>query len=160
MVRKRNRSYAKFVILAAIAIGAMTASFGFAKMRSAESDLETSEVDIAKWNVSITGSDDFELVAGDESKNYELTVTNRSDTASNYTIVLKNVPSGVVVKMGNNTQTSVGEDLHFDIDSPLAINSSESHSLIFTAPLDIAMATDNEDNEITASVQFTQKEPE
>ncbi len=160
MVQKQNRSLVKIIVLAVAIVGVATVGLCFAKMRSAESSPEKSEVDIAKWSVSITGSEDFELVAGDESKNYELTVTNSSDTSSNYALVLKNVPSGVIVKMGDNTQTSVGEDLYFDIDSPLAINSSETHLLSFTAPLDIAIATDNEGNEITASVQFAQKEPE
>lgn len=120
-------------------------------------------VEVALWDVSldttVTPSDDLDIVSGTTTQIYKLKVKSNSEVATTYDIKLKNLPSGVQVKVDNGnfinatgnqiTFTNVGE---FDASSA---NREREHTLTFKAPLGTSEISDHE---INLEVVFTQKE--
>ena len=120
-------------------------------------------VEVALWDVeldtTVTPSDDLDIVSGTTTQIYKLKVKSQSEVATTYDVVLKNVPSGVQVKIDGGsyksassnkiTFSNVGE---FDASSA---NRQREHTLTFKAPLGTSEITDHE---IDLEVKFTQKE--
>lgn len=120
-------------------------------------------LNIAKWDVSLnpTSGNTFNIIAGNTSENledqtYTFTITNYSDVALSYNIVLSNVPAGVEVIFDNVTYyessnvvsiTNAGSFLTTDL------NNTHTHSLTFIAPTGTASVINNE---VDIDVDFVQ----
>ena len=123
-------------------------------------------VDIAKWNVSVDSDSNssLDVVSGNlqdnlEEQSYILTVASTSDVASNYSIVITNVPDNIQVKVDNGDIISEenNEILIENVGSFNAndTNSTHSHTLTFIAPTGTHEISEQE---ISVDVIFTQKE--
>lgn len=120
-------------------------------------------VSIAKWEVLLDttlSNDNFTVVIGNGSQNYKLRVSSTSDVGVSYSIVLSNVPSGVVVSVdGNTPQPPTNNKITFSnvgsFDANGAVKSRE-HTLSFSATLG---ANEVSDNNIDIDVVFIQRAP-
>ena len=63
---------------------------------------------IAKWDVSVENdpNTNLEVVCGNVSQNYNLTVTSLSEVGVKYSVILSNVPSDVLVKIDDGSYVS------------------------------------------------------
>lgn len=69
---------------------------------------KTGSLSIAKWDVLANiPTEDINLVAGNNIDTYTLTVTSKSEVATNYSIVISNLPIGVQVALDNNNYKNV-----------------------------------------------------
>ena len=124
---------------------------------------KSGSLSIAKWDVSLnpTTGNTFNIITGNTSENlddqtYSFTITNNSDVALSYNIVLSNVPTGVEVVYDNVTYyessnvvtiTNAGSFLTTDL------NNTHTHSLTFIAPAGTTSVTNNE---VDIDVDFVQ----
>lgn len=122
-------------------------------------------VDVAKWNVSIDGetNSSLDIISGNlqenlEQQSYILTVTSASEIASDYSILIANVPDGIQVKINddiieeNNNKILIENVGSFNAND---INSTHNHILTFIAP---PGAQELSEQEISIDVIFTQKD--
>lgn len=112
---------------------------------------------IAKWDIDVTAdSESINLVSGNGSKSYNLTVTSDSETKVLYSIILTNVPNDIFVSIDGKSNTSPSNNkVIFD---NLYINANDSnktrqHTLTFTAPINSSVINNND---IKIDVIFTQ----
>ena len=115
---------------------------------------------IAKWKVSIEENDEknVSIVSGNDSSTFVLGVKSESEVASNYSIVLSNIPEGVTVTLD-------GVDEEEPIDGVVTFgnvgtinatdNDTHEHNLEFSAVLSTAEVSNRH---ITLDVLFTQVE--
>ena len=158
---KRIRVW-KFVVFAVImTCGALVAGICVAKMiNNRESNEE--ELQIAKWSVSADGAEDeIELTAGGEEKTYSLTVTNDSEVASSYKILLSGLPDGVMVGIdeGELQSTEDGGIVFTSDDFVLDMyeHKTQEHTLRFSAVL-TEDTVSIPDEDIAIDVIFTQED--
>ena len=120
---------------------------------------ETGTVSIAKWDVLANiPTEDINLVAGNNIDTYTLTVTSKSEVATNYSIVISNLPIGVQVALDNNNYKNVssGKVQFNNVGSfnANASNTSKNHTLKIKAEL---YADEQTNKKIKVDVVFTQK---
>ena len=96
-------------------------------------------------------------------QDYRLTVTNNSEVAVIYTIIIKNLPSGVKVGIDDGTlqNQDANNQVQFTNNSLYTLaasgaNRSATHKLTFAAPLGTAEVTNQG---INVEVIFIQKNP-
>ena len=121
-------------------------------------------VNVAKWNVSIDGetNSSLDIISGNlqdnlEQQSYILTVTSTSEIASDYSILITNVPEGIEVKINddiieeNNNEILIENVGSFNAND---VNSTHNHILTFIDP---TSAQEISNQEISIDVIFTQK---
>lgn len=118
-------------------------------------------VRVAKWNVGIEETLDpktLNIVSGTFA-NYVLEVKSASETASNYSINLSNIPVGVEVQLdGAAAVTPTNGEVSFANAGSFNANSSgltRNHTLTFVTTLDTAAVNNNE---VDIDVVFVQEE--
>ena len=118
-------------------------------------------VRVAKWDVGIGETLDpktLNIVSG-TSANYVLEVKSASETASNYSINLSNIPAGVEVQLdGAAAVTPTNGEVSFANAGSFNANSSgltRNHTLTFVTTLDTAAVNNNE---VDIDVVFVQEE--
>ena len=161
MARKARINRWPLVVLALLLLGGViVAGVGFAKM--VDTTDNNSGMDVAKWDVSAAGStesleQDLELIANDGAKFYDFTVTNSSEVATNYSITISDIPTGVSVALDNNdfiNPDSEGKVVFDNISEAIGAGSSKPHTLKVLADLSAEADT----NDITIHVDFVQEE--
>ena len=158
---KRIRAWRLITIGLMSACISLVANICVAKMSdSIESD--QGSLDVAKWDVSITGAgSSVNLVAGGSPQTYTLTVENNSEVASDYAIELSNIPGGVWVGLDNGALQEPDNENKVIFNNTGGVldltEGTRQHSLKFSAELDAGAVADND---IAVSVRFKQKEPE
>ena len=133
-------------------------------------------VTIAKWDVGLdtnTGNegiinDTINITSGDVSQggvrqDYRLTVTNNSEVAVIYTIIVKNLPAGIKVGIDDGAlqDQDANNQVQFTNNSLYTLaasgsNRTTTHKLTFAAPLGTAEVTNKG---INVEVIFIQKNP-
>ncbi len=124
----------------------------------------TASTPIAKWDVSMnTGDNDddyVDVVIGNSSDSFIVTVTSISEIKANYSIVLTNVPSSLRIKLDNGIYKSpVNNKITFDNAGSInanATNRTVNHTLTFDVPINSDTITNNI---ININVIFTQANP-
>ena len=160
----------RYGVFALLILGTLSATGTYVWGKMASEPFErNSSMSVAKWDVSVTGgTETVNMVAGGAMQTYDLTVTNNSDVASEYSIKVSNIPAGVKVGLdiqseadlmeptaGEVTFTNTGDVLGF-----AAPNNSRPHTLTLQADLDDAAATTGDGVELDIDVVFTQQEPQ
>ena len=163
-MRKRYRLKKKPVICLLLIITIIVSnSFFLSKYTS--SIAGTSRKDVAKFDVSISTSDNasdtLNMLSGTTEATYIVKVTSRSEVTSTYEIVLSNVPNGLQVSLDNGTyQTPVNSTVtfsgincsgcSFDLNSNVT---EHTHTLKFFDPLS---SSNSGTNSINIDVEFSQ----
>ena len=120
---------------------------------------------IAKWEVyadtSDNPSDIINLTIGNTTQSYVLKITSTSETKAIYSIVLRNMPAGLEVKLDNDTNFSQPVSGVVSFNNVGFINANDSttiktHTLTFRVP--IGSNTINA-QQITVDVVFNQSNP-
>lgn len=162
---KRRRLKKKFVIffsLYFILLISYLVSFTFSKFTSSIN--KTSTLEVAKWDVSISGESNVSLnvISGNttenlETQSYILSVTSVSEVSSKYSIKISNLPDGVQISIDNGEiLTSNNNEIEIeDVGSFMAndLNTTHNHTITFMA-LDSVEETINQ--QIDIDVIFTQ----
>ena len=160
-MKKKRKLKKKFIVFFAIYIIFISAYLVINTFSKFNSNVtKTGTLSIAKWDVSSQMPDStINLIAGDNTETYTLTVTSESETASNYSIIISNLPENVQVALDNNTFLSptsgtvtfsnVGT---FDAN---AVNTSHNHTLKIKALLEANVQTGSN---INVNVEFTQRQ--
>ena len=124
---------------------------------------KSGETSVAKWVVSLDTaenvSDTLNVVAGNTTQEYKIKVTSTSEVASNYSVILLNIPDGVQVSIDNSSFVSAQDNkIKFNNVGSFNVNeenTSKEHILTFRAPLGTSSVTNNG---IDIKVEFVQKE--
>ena len=160
MTRKATIQKWPFVAVSLfVAVAFTIAGIALAKMTADPLDADNSAMQIAKWNNVVTGDDeDVDLIAGDAViKTYDFTVTNNSDVADKYEIIISGIPDEVLVGLdeGELIGTTNGE-VAFTSDSyVLNKGGHEDHTLKIKATIDAEETVDAAT--LTINVNFEQK---
>lgn len=160
MVRKvTTRKWPFLAALLFVAVAFAIAGIAFAKMTADPLDTDNSVMQIAKWNNVVTGDDeDVDLIAGDVViKTYDFTVTNNSDVADKYEIIVSGIPEGVLVGLdgGGLIEPTNGEVEFADDSYVLNIGGHRDHTLNVKATIDAEETVDAAT--LTINVNFEQK---
>ncbi len=120
----------------------------------------TGQTQIAKWDVSAVSNSNstMNIIAGNDTATYEITVTSTSEVGCTYSIVLSNVPTGVKVKLDNESPVTVGADKivtfnncgRFYANNPGVV---KVHTLVLEAGIDIPPVSNNSMNIDVSFVQ-------
>ena len=160
-MKKKRKLKKKFIVFFAIYIIFISAYIVINTFSKLNANItRTGTLSVAKWDVSSTiPNNTINLIAGNNIENYTLTVTSESETASNYSITITDLPDNVQVALDNNTFLSptsgsvtfnnVGT---FDAN---AQNTSHNHTLKIKALLEADAQTDET---IDVNVEFTQRQ--
>lgn len=137
---------------------------------------QSGTVTIAKWDVNLnttTGNegivnDTLNITSGEVSQggvrqDYRLTVTNSSEVAVIYTIIVKDLPTGIKVGIDDGTlqDQDANHQVQFSNNSLYTMtasgsNRTKTHKLTFAAPLGTAEINNKG---INVEVVFVQKNP-
>lgn len=113
----------------------------FAKYTSSVN--KSGSIGVAKWDVSVAGSDSQtlpQITIGDAStyQTYNLTVTSLSEVGLTYSLVLSNVPDDVVITIGGVNYTPTNGNITVpnlgSIDAGDTTN--KVHAMTFSVPID------------------------
>ena len=120
-------------------------------------------LDVAKWDVSVKSDDEIlpTMTIGNDStyQEYNLNVTSKSDVVINYSVVIRDVPTGVNVQVDDSSIYS--ENNHIITINNLGsfnandFNNTHNHILKFILPLGIDII---DDATLNLDVVFTQVE--
>lgn len=169
MARNTKRTpIGRLAALIIVAGSAFLVGLGVAKMVNDEPIEKDGGAHVAKWDIEVdpTGGNSVNLSAGSDAQLYGLTVTNSSDVASNYTIKVSGIPSGV--KIGLDIQTDA--DLQEPINGEVSFtntggilgfsggNNSRSHALTLMA-LPGASVTSGDGADMKIELSFEQGDP-
>ena len=98
-------------------------------------------ISVAKWDVSIAGEDNQvldTLYIGDSSSygRYNLSVTSKSEVAINYSIIIKNVPTGVQIQVDDKNPCSEIDHIVTitDLERLDAGDNTRNHTLTILVP--------------------------
>ena len=153
----------KFKIFLCLYLIFLTSHLTIVTLSKYSSKVKTNaEIEVAKWDVSLLDteeSQDINIVSGNTEANYKLTVTSASDVATTYTIVLSNLPDGILVKLDDlkDFKTAVDGKIEFTNAGSFSAddkNKFKEHILTFSAPLGTVEVANNE---VSLKVIFTQK---
>lgn len=123
----------------------------------------TSLTSVARWNVSVTPvtvDNVFNMVAGNSLPvDYTVRVTNNSEVASSYSIIVSNIPEGARVLLDGETEGNI-ENRMVTFTNAGAFgagdaNTYNDHTLTFITPLETNAVTNNS---IDIQVLFTQED--
>ena len=157
---KKFKVRKKTIIMIVLAIITFSNSYLIAKYTTSLTNSGTT-AKAAKWNVtydtSDNASDTLQLISGNGAKKYIIKVTNASEVAVNYSIILSNVPTEMEVKIDERPyKTPTNNRIEFENIGTFSgdnINTTFTHTLSFNASLesDIASTTN-----IGINIKFTQ----
>ena len=165
MKKTKRRLKKKFIVFLFIYFILFTSYFAFSTLSKYASQVNTSDqVSVARFSVNATGNNaNIDMIAGNggSSLTYTVTITSASEVATNYSIMLTNVPTGVKVKLDNGSYISgTNNEISFNNAGTFAPNDSNStrtHTLTFMA--EIGAATQSNAS-IGLDVVFTQVQPQ
>lgn len=123
--------------------------------RYIEQEYGQTQSSLAKWNISVVPDTDSEmnlLAHNDTSETYLFQITSISEVASDYSISLLNVPSGISVIVDNN-----GTSLRADANNKIIINNlggfdlngqgtTKEHTLEFVTDENTTVVDDGDDD--------------
>ena len=164
MKKTKRRLKKKFIVFLFIYFILFTSYFAFSSLSKYTGEFNrTNQISVARFNVSIDSNNaNISMIAGNggSSTTYTVSVTSLSEVATNYAIVLTNVPSGVKVKLDNgNFVSETNTAITFNnagTFTPNDSNSTRTHTLTFMAEI----GTETQTNEsINLDVIFTQMVP-
>ena len=164
MNKTKRRLKKKFIVFLFVYFILLTSYFAFNTLSKYVSRINKSnQISIARFSVAMDSNNaNIDMIAGNggSSLTYTLTVTSTSEVATNYSIVLTSVPTGVNVKLDNGSfESEVNNIIIFNNAGsflPNDQNSTHTHTLTFMA--EIGTATQN-NAQIDLDVVFTQVEP-
>lgn len=159
---KNNAWKKKYVLLLLLYYVIFTSFFVINTLSKYTGDVQgDGDIGVAKWDVSLdttSSNSTLNLVAGNTSQTYILSLTSTSEVAVDYSIKLTGVSSQVEVSVDGGTAMSptAGEIIFTNVGSFDAndTTSTKSHSLTFSAPLGSSNVSNNQ---IDIDVIFTQK---
>ena len=143
----------------------LTSYSAFNTLSKYASQVNTSDqASVARFSVNASGNNaNIDMIAGNggSSLTYTVTVTSTSEVATNYSIKLTNVPTGVKVKLDNGSYISgTNNEISFNNAGTFAPNDSNStrtHTLTFMAEIG---ASTQSNASIGIDVVFTQVQPQ
>ena len=159
-MKKKRKLKKKFVVFFSLYLVLLTSFFAIRTYSKFSNSVDkTGSLSIAKWDVLANiPTEDINLVAGNNIDTYTLTVTSKSEVATNYSIVISNLPIGVQVALDNNNYKNVssGKVQFNNVGSfnANASNTSKNHTLKIKAEL---YADEQTNKKIKVDVVFTQK---
>lgn len=165
MKKTKRRLKKKFIVFLFIYFILFTSYFTFSTVAKYAGEISrTNQISVARFSVNATGNNaNIDMIAGNggSSLTYTVTITNTSEVATNYSIMLTNVPTGVKVKLDNGSYMSgTNNEISFNNAGTFAPNDSNStrtHTLTFMA--EIGTATQSNAS-IGLDVVFTQVQPQ
>ena len=100
---------------------------------------KSGDVTISNWDIELLSvAEDVEIVAGNTTYDYELKISNNSETSLTYDIVITGLPNNVEVALDNATsmQATTGDIVFHDTNN-LRLNANDrglkTHILTFSA---------------------------
>lgn len=158
-MKKKRKLKKKFIIFFAIYIIFISTYLVINTFSKLNANItKTGTLSVAKWDVSSNIPDNtINLIAGNNIENYTLTVTSKSETASNYSIIISNLPENVQVALDDNTFISPSSGTvtfnnagSFNANSA---NTSHNHTLKIKALLG---ADSQSGSNISVNIEFIQ----
>ena len=111
---------------------------------------------VAKWDVRVSGEEATtdSIIIGNTSKDYVLSVTSLSEVKVDYSILISDIPSDLVVKVDNEIKTHTNGSIVIDgVFNANDTNSTHQYNLNFSVPIN----SDVINNEtLKIDVTFTQ----
>ena len=164
MKKTKRRLKKKFIVFLFIYFILLTSYSAFNTLSKYASQVNTSDqASVARFSVNATGNNsNISMIAGNggSSLTYTVTITSTSEVATDYSIILTNVPTGVKVKLDNGSYMSeTNNEISFNNVGtfvPNDSNSTRTHTLTFMA--EIGTATQS-NSSIGLDVVFTQVQP-
>ena len=157
---KKVYKYSGFALFLLLCLTLFTLSqVNDAKSKYKSDTSGTSSATVAKWDVSViplTEGSTFNIIAGNTTLDYSVTVTNNSQVSCNYAIIVSNIPNDIKVSLDDGTQQSPsGNTVTFTNAGSFIIGDStqeRTHKLSFSAPVE----SNANNNQINIQVGFTQ----
>ena len=164
MKKTKRRLKKKFIVFLFIHFILFTSYFTFNTVSKYVGEMnKTNQISVARFSVNATGNNsNISMIAGNggSSLTYTVTITSTSEVATDYSIILTNVPTGVKVKLDNGSYMSeTNNEISFNNVGtfvPNDSNSTRTHTLTFMA--EIGTATQS-NSSIGLDVVFTQVQP-
>ena len=164
MKKTKRRLKKKFIVFLFIYFILFTSYFTFNTVSKYVGEMnKTNQISVARFSVNATGNNsNISMIAGNggSSLTYTVTITSTSEVATDYSIILTNVPTGVKVKLDNGSYMSeTNNEISFNNVGtfvPNDSNSTRTHTLTFMA--EIGTATQS-NSSIGLDVVFTQVQP-
>ena len=155
--RKLKKKFVVFFSLYFIIISSFFFFFTYSKYSGTIN--KTGSVTVAKWGVSANlPTDNIDLIAGNNIDTYTLTVNSESEVATDYNIIISNLPNNIQVALDNDNYVDVvdGQVIFTNAGSfnANASNTSNTHILKIKALIDADTETNRK---INVDVVFNQK---
>lgn len=156
--RRLKKKFIVFFYIYALILSSFFITKTFSKYTSNFS--KNGNIEIAEWNVSATIPDaNINLIAGNNTELYTITVNSESEVGTDYSIVISNIPANVQVALDNNNFINATEgQVEFNNAGSINANAStttNTHVLKIKALIDAANETNRK---LNVSVTFTQKQ--
>ena len=160
-MKKKRKMKKKFVVFFSLYIVILSSYFfirTFSKYSTSVNKLGS--ITVAKWDVSANiPTSDINLIAGNNIENYTLTVTSESEVATDYSIIISNLPDNIQVALDDdNYIDAVNGQVEFNSAGGFnanAANSSDTHVLKIKALVD---ADSQVNRKISVDVVFAQRQ--
>ncbi len=158
--RKLKKKYVVFLSSYALLLISYFTMTTFAKYTSLLN--VDGKISVAKWDVSIAGQDNIKLPTmyiGDSNtyQSYELSVTSKSETATNYSAIISNVPDGVQIQVDDNDLYSESNNVitieNLGSFNATDINNTHKHKFTILVPFGTNPFSDQQ---LDIDVIFTQ----
>ena len=157
---RTNKSKLRRVLCSILMLLMIFSSYVMAKYVSSVNGIGSASV--AKWSVNWigTGSNVLNLVSGNSDGSYTFNVTSASEVAASYSITVSNAPSGIEIKLDNESFQTVGSsgEITFNNVGSFSANDTNNiheHTLTFNSPLAASLSGTNS---IEVDVRFTQND--
>ena len=150
-----SKRFEMIVLVYLLLVFSVPSSLGIYK----NSSTSTNTIKAADWNVSLDQNgvnDSLEVITGGQNAAYTLNVVSDSEVDTVYSIIVKNIPSGVQVKLDNGTFQPESSTVTFSNLGPIYYTGQEetrTHTLYFKA--NNGAATVNNQT-VTIDVDFKQ----
>lgn len=159
-MKKKRRLKKKFIVFIFLYLFLLTSLLAFKTYSKYTGTInKTGNVTVAKWDVSANiPTSNINLIAGNNTENYLVTVTSDSEVATDYNIIVSNLPNYIQVALDDDNFIDVtGGQVVFNNAGSFnanAVNTSNTHTLKIKALIDAAAINRN----ISVDVTFIQKQ--
>lgn len=161
MKMKKRKLKKKFAVFFSLYFILLSSFFSYKTFSKYSTDInKNTNATVAKWDVSSNiPNASINLISSDEDNTYILNITNNSEVAAKYSIIVSNIPVGTLVALDNGKYTNYSSRVLFNNVGTIktnATNKTKSHTIKFKA---VPEAEEVSNRNIKIQVTFNQDKP-